>query len=393
MTRRDDGDQARLKSGLDRGDGVGARVMATARRCGRERCWSRCRGRVLLLGGGGPGLRGQAAHARTPASSSRATSSRWPARRSARSPSIKLTEDGQAGSSDHRQRRLRAAAPGHPRGHPPGVAVGHRQPLRRPPAGPDGRQGDPDNGAILPAETTESAVDLDQLFNTFDPETRKAAQAVIEGFARRDAGPHRRRPTRRRKYLNPVLSALVAAVRRARPQRRRARALHRQDRPAGHRRRRQARGPRRHRLQLRPGLDRAGQPDTELADAIRRLPGFLRKSNTTFVNLRATLDDLDPLVDASKPVVRDLRPLLADLRPVRPRRPADLPRPRPHHPPPRRRQRPRRAAARPARGRPATTQQVQANGALRPSTFDLADGRAHRRARRRWRSSARTRRT
>ena len=31
----------------------------------------------------------------------------------------------------------------------------------------------------------------------------------------------------------------------------------------------------------------------------------MRKANTTFVNLRSALDDLDPLVDDAKPVVRD----------------------------------------------------------------------------------------
>ena len=40
----------------------------------------------------------------------------------------------------------------------------------------------------------------------------------------------------------------------------------------------------------------------------------MRNANTTFVNLRAALDDVDPLVDASKPAARELRPFLAQLR-------------------------------------------------------------------------------
>src|SRR3954453_12833849 len=109
--------------------------------------------------------------------------------------------------------------------------------------------------------------------------------------------------------------------------------------------------------------------DTELADAINRLPTFLRKSNTTFVNLRATLDDLDPLVNASKPVVRDLGPLLTELRSF-----ANNARPTVNN---------LSAAIRsPGPGndlvellqaQPAvaanTVQKVQANGKLRPSTF------------------------
>ena len=40
----------------------------------------------------------------------------------------------------------------------------------------------------------------------------------------------------------------------------------------------------------------------------------MRNFNTTAVNLRATLDDLDPLVDASKPVATRLGPFFAELR-------------------------------------------------------------------------------
>jgi phospholipid/cholesterol/gamma-HCH transport system substrate-binding protein len=53
-----------------------------------------------------------------------------------------------------------------------------------------------------------------------------------------------------------------------------------------------------------------------LGSAVQRLPGFMRRANTTFVNLRASLDDLDPVVSAARPVVRrDLPALLAQLRP------------------------------------------------------------------------------
>ncbi len=41
----------------------------------------------------------------------------------------------------------------------------------------------------------------------------------------------------------------------------------------------------------------------------------MRRANTTFVNLRATLDDLTPLVDDSKPAAKELGPFLAQLRP------------------------------------------------------------------------------
>jgi phospholipid/cholesterol/gamma-HCH transport system substrate-binding protein len=46
-----------------------------------------------------------------------------------------------------------------------------------------------------------------------------------------------------------------------------------------------------------------------------RFPGFMRQANTTYVDLRATLDTLDPFVEASKPVAQRLQPYLRELRP------------------------------------------------------------------------------
>ena len=49
---------------------------------------------------------------------------------------------------------------------------------------------------------------------------------------------------------------------------------------------------------------------------LRVLPPFMRQSNTTFVNLRAALDDLDPLVETAKPATKNLASFLSELRPV-----------------------------------------------------------------------------
>ena len=42
----------------------------------------------------------------------------------------------------------------------------------------------------------------------------------------------------------------------------------------------------------------------------------MRQSNTTFVNLRAALDDVEPLINTAKPATKNLAPFLAELRPV-----------------------------------------------------------------------------
>ena len=59
-----------------------------------------------------------------------------------------------------------------------------------------------------------------------------------------------------------------------------------------------------------------GAEQAALADSIEQLPPFMRRANTTFLNLRAALDDLDPLVADSKPVAKKLRPFMAELRPL-----------------------------------------------------------------------------
>jgi phospholipid/cholesterol/gamma-HCH transport system substrate-binding protein len=57
-----------------------------------------------------------------------------------------------------------------------------------------------------------------------------------------------------------------------------------------------------------------GRQKEALADSVDRLPPFLRRANSTFVDLRAALDDVDPLVDAAKPVAVRLQPFLAQAR-------------------------------------------------------------------------------
>ncbi len=52
-----------------------------------------------------------------------------------------------------------------------------------------------------------------------------------------------------------------------------------------------------------------------LAQAISAFPGFMRSANTTLANVRSTLDEVDPFVEASKPVARRLKPYLANLTP------------------------------------------------------------------------------
>ena len=184
---------------------------------------------------------------------------------------------------------------------------------------PDRRAGEkqptiPDGGEI-PADKTTTSVDLDQLFNTLDPPTRKALQGFFKGQAESLKGEGAAQNVAFQ-YLNPALST----------SRRLFNELN-SDTPTLERfvtdssRLVTTLAERRDSLSaLIQNLDTTmgsiGSQKVALADALQRLPEFMRRSNTTFVNLRSALGDLDPLVDASKPVARKLNPFLDQLQPL-----------------------------------------------------------------------------
>jgi phospholipid/cholesterol/gamma-HCH transport system substrate-binding protein len=172
----------------------------------------------------------------------------------------------------------------------------------------------PDGGRISADQTTTS-VDLDELFNTLDPPTRKALQGFFKGQAKAFKGKGAM-ANQGYQYLNPALST----------SRRLFNELNRDTPTLEHFVTDSARlvtalAERRDDLSnlivnLDSTLGAIGAKKTELSDALARLPDFMRRSNTTFVNLRAALGDLDPLVNASKPVAKKLNPFLDKLQPL-----------------------------------------------------------------------------
>ena len=170
-----------------------------------------------------------------------------------------------------------------------------------------------DDGGRIEADHTETAVDLDQVFDLFNKETRTSLQDFIKGQADtlRGRGKELREGIH---YLNPALSTgsrlfdeltkddrllerflvdsatLVNTL-----------ASRREDLTGVVR-------------NLNATFGALGSQSDALAESIERLPPFMRRANTTFVNLRAALDDVDPLVDASKPVARRLGPFLEQAR-------------------------------------------------------------------------------
>lgn len=177
-------------------------------------------------------------------------------------------------------------------------------------------------GETLPAEDVTSAVDVDQLFSTFDEPTREALREIPRGttrvlrgredaanrglgrlpralsagrgflrdLARRDAGLQRLLVTGAEVLgtLADERAALTGAV-----------------------------------ANTAATLDAVGSEDVALDRTLGGLPGALRRSTATFADVRGTLDAVDPLVTASIPaarrtpaLLRDLRPLARDLVPI-----------------------------------------------------------------------------
>lgn len=58
------------------------------------------------------------------------------------------------------------------------------------------------------------------------------------------------------------------------------------------------------------------EENVALGRSLALLPPTFRQANTTFVNLRAALDDLEPLIEASATATKGLAPFLGELRPV-----------------------------------------------------------------------------
>lgn len=187
------------------------------------------------------------------------------------------------------------------------------------PAGPDSDNPELADGGEIGTEQTEEPVDLDQVFNLFDP----VARVAIQDFFRQSAAQFRGRgeeANRGYQYLNPALSTTSRVLR----------ELNR-DTPVleaflvDSARLVTTLAERRDDLSALVGnlnatTNALANEKVALADAISRLPDFMRTANTTFVNLRTTLDTVDPLVEASEPVVsrpgagNDLQELLPELR-------------------------------------------------------------------------------
>jgi phospholipid/cholesterol/gamma-HCH transport system substrate-binding protein len=164
-------------------------------------------------------------------------------------------------------------------------------------------------GGVLETDKTTNATDLDQLFNTLDPPTRKGLQRVLQGFATWYAGQSEN-TSKGFKYLGPSLesfSNVMAEL--SRDQKvftdlvlNASRAL-----TAVASRRDDLANLVTNGTAFARGIS---AENASFSQALALLPSTLRQGSTTFANLRPALADLNQLTDVSKPATKNLAPFL-----------------------------------------------------------------------------------
>lgn len=172
-----------------------------------------------------------------------------------------------------------------------------------------------DDGAELGLASTTTPVDIDQFFNTFPPTVRKGLSNFFKGNATIYAG-RGEDANDSYKYFGSALNRTTAFVGELNADQRllekfvvSSAELTTAVAERGE--------------ELSSAIGNANAAFNAIAaqnvafdETLRELPPTFRQANTTFVNLRAALDDLDPLVETAKPATKDLAPFLAELRPV-----------------------------------------------------------------------------
>jgi phospholipid/cholesterol/gamma-HCH transport system substrate-binding protein len=172
-----------------------------------------------------------------------------------------------------------------------------------------------DDDAELGLASTTTPVDIDQFFNTFPPSVRKGLSDFIKGNAAIYAG-RGEDANESYKYFGPALNRTNAFVTELNADQRLLEKFVVSTADLS-----TTVAERGEELSSAIGnanaaFDAIASQTVAFDQTLQRLPPVMRQSNTTFVNLRAALDDLDPLVETAKPATKNLAPFLAELRPV-----------------------------------------------------------------------------
>jgi phospholipid/cholesterol/gamma-HCH transport system substrate-binding protein len=172
-----------------------------------------------------------------------------------------------------------------------------------------------DSGTKLPASATKEVTDLDQLFNTLDPKTRKGLQEFIQGTADQYVGQGKNLGLAT-EYFAPSINAVdhfFGELVRDQPTFTNflvetAKAV-------------TTIGARKDQLSglvenANTTFKAIGEEQRNLAAGVKQLPVTLRQGNRTFAELPSTLGALKTLIDASRPAVKPLTTLFTSLKPL-----------------------------------------------------------------------------
>lgn len=187
-------------------------------------------------------------------------------------------------------------------------------------------------GTVLGEESTTAAVEIDQLFDTFDEKTRRGWSNLIRGVASIYAGDAAEGANKTFKYSGASFSSTQRLMA----------ELSDQDAKLGEFVKNTG-GLMTTLAEVSPtltemvsnantALGAIASENESLSLALQELPPTLRQGNTTFVNLRAALDDVEPLLRANgraadaglaeflrddvTPVLRRLKPVASNLATV-----------------------------------------------------------------------------
>jgi phospholipid/cholesterol/gamma-HCH transport system substrate-binding protein len=170
-------------------------------------------------------------------------------------------------------------------------------------------------GATLPASVTGEVTDLDQLFNTLNPKTRKGLQGFIQGTAEQYVGQGKNL-AKSVEYFAPALTAtnhLFSELVRDQPVLtsflvETAKAV-------------TTIGARQESLtdlieNQNKTFQAVGGEQSQLAQGLKELPGTLQQGNKTLAELPAALAALSVFVKESRPTTKSLTTLVERLRPL-----------------------------------------------------------------------------
>jgi len=172
-----------------------------------------------------------------------------------------------------------------------------------------------EDGATLGTAYTTTPVDLDTFFNTFPPAVRRGLANFIKGNSEIYAGVGPQ-ANRAYKYFGPGLNRATAfAGELNADQNLLTRFI------VGTSKLTTAVAERGNELSSAIGnantaFNAIARENVALSQTLKLLPPVFRQSNTTFVNLRAALDDVEPLIDTAKPATKELAPFLSEFHPV-----------------------------------------------------------------------------